>query len=80
MKKQSMKDGKGLKDMLRRCPRHGIHVCIQMETFYNGFVPSTRLMVDASSGGALLRKSYKECYDLVESIVFNSYQWPTERM
>lgn len=37
------------KDMLRSCPRHGIHVCIQMETFYNGFVPSTRLMVDTSS-------------------------------
>jgi len=30
-----------------------------METFYNELVPSTRLMLDVSSGGALLSKSYQ---------------------
>ena len=42
------------KDLLRRCPHHGIPICIQMETFYNGLLPPTRLMLDASVGGALL--------------------------
>jgi len=51
-----------------------------MKTFYNGLIPSTRLMLDVSSGGALLRKSYQECYDLVESITANSHPWVTERM
>ncbi|KAL5540766.1 hypothetical protein UlMin_044089 [Ulmus minor] len=68
------------KDLLRRCPHHGIPICIQMETFYNGLLPPTRLMLDASAGGALLNKSYAEAYELIESIAANSYQWPTSRI
>ncbi|KAL5554123.1 hypothetical protein UlMin_041524 [Ulmus minor] len=68
------------KDLLRRCPHYGIPICIQMETFYNGLLPPTRLMLDASAGGALLNKSYAEAYDLIESIAANSYQWPTSRI
>ncbi|KAH9781214.1 hypothetical protein KPL71_008370 [Citrus sinensis] len=30
------------KELLRRCPHHGIPCCIQLETFYNGLNPSTR--------------------------------------
>ncbi|KAL5569553.1 hypothetical protein UlMin_026128 [Ulmus minor] len=51
-----------------------------METFYNGLLPPTRLMLDASAGGALLNKSYAEAYELIESITVNSYQWPTSRI
>ncbi|KAL5574287.1 hypothetical protein UlMin_023884 [Ulmus minor] len=51
-----------------------------METFYNGLLPPTRLMLDASAGGALLNKSYAEAYDLIQSIAANSYQWPTSRI
>jgi hypothetical protein len=36
-------------------------------------------MLDASSGGALLSKSYTEGFDLIESITTNTYQWPTIR-
>ncbi|KAL5573431.1 hypothetical protein UlMin_023028 [Ulmus minor] len=49
-------------------------------TFYNGLLPPTRLMLDPSTGGALLNKSYAEAYDLIESIAANSYQWPTSRI
>ena len=51
-----------------------------METFYNGLLPPMRLMLDAFAGGALLNKSYVEVYELIESIVANSYQWPTPRL
>ena len=51
-----------------------------METFYNGLLPPTQLMLDAYVGGALLNKSYTEAYDLIESIAMNSYQWPTSRI
>ena len=37
-------------------------------------------MLDTSVGGALLKKSYAEAYDLIESIAANSYQWPTTRV
>ena len=67
------------KELLRRCPHHGIPCCIQLETFYNGLNPSTRLMVDASANRALLSKSYTEAYKILERIANNNYQWPSAR-
>ncbi|KAH9725432.1 hypothetical protein KPL70_007875 [Citrus sinensis] len=67
------------KELLRRCPHHGIPCCIQLETFYNGLNPSTRLMVDALANGALLSKSYTEAYEILERIANNNYQWPSAR-
>ncbi|KAH9704917.1 hypothetical protein KPL70_011661 [Citrus sinensis] len=67
------------KELFRRCPHHGIPCCIQLETFYNGLNPSTRLMVDASANGALLSKSYTEAYEILERIANNNYQWPSTR-
>ncbi|XP_024042922.1 uncharacterized protein LOC112099709 [Citrus clementina] len=66
-------------ELLRRCPHHGIPCCIQLETFYNGLNPSTRLMVDASANGALLSKSYTEAYEILKRIANNNYQWPSVR-
>ncbi|MCI41174.1 hypothetical protein A2U01_0062407, partial [Trifolium medium] len=67
------------KEMLRQCPHHGIPVCIQFETLYNGLTPSSKNMLDASSGGVLLSKSYTDGFVLIESITANTYQWPTSR-
>lgn len=67
------------KELLRQCPYHGIPICIKLETFYNGLVPSLRNMLDASNGGALLSKSYENSYRLIESITANTYQWPITR-
>ncbi|KAM6543139.1 hypothetical protein CsatB_007586 [Cannabis sativa] len=68
------------KELLRKCPHHGIPHCIQMETFYNGLNAHTRMVVDASANGALLAKSYNEAYDIIERISNNNYQWPTTRV
>ncbi|KAI5429921.1 hypothetical protein KIW84_034486 [Lathyrus oleraceus] len=51
-----------------------------LETFYNGLVPSSRNMLDTSSGGALLSKSYQEAYSLIESIITKTYQWPVTKV
>ncbi|XP_062085645.1 uncharacterized protein LOC133791745 [Humulus lupulus] len=48
------------KELLRKCPHHGIPHCIQMETFYNSLNTHTRMVVDASANGVLLAKSYNE--------------------
>ncbi|XP_062114094.1 uncharacterized protein LOC133825122 [Humulus lupulus] len=48
------------KDLLRKCPHHGIPHCIQMKTFYNGLNAYTRMVVDASANEALLAMSYNE--------------------
>ncbi|KAH9670524.1 hypothetical protein KPL70_017015 [Citrus sinensis] len=68
-----------LEDKSLRYPYHGIPCCIQLETFYNGLNPSTRLMVGASANGALLSKSYTEAYEILERIANNNYQWSSTR-
>ncbi|KAJ9561910.1 hypothetical protein OSB04_007070 [Centaurea solstitialis] len=40
------------KELLRKCPHHGIPYCIQLETFYNGLDTNARQMLDATAGGA----------------------------
>ena len=35
-------------------------------------------MVDAAAGGALMSKTHKAAYELLEELASN-YQWPTER-
>ena len=36
-------------------------------------------MVDASTNGLLLSKSYNEAYEILERIANNNYQWPSTR-
>ena len=52
---------------------------MQLETFYNGLNPTTRLMVYASANRALLSKSYNEAYEILERIANNTYQWQSTR-
>ena len=61
------------KELLKRCPHHGIPCCIQLETFYNGLNSSTRLMVDTSANRDLLSKSYNEAYEILKRIANNNY-------
>ncbi|KAK4259826.1 hypothetical protein QN277_006118 [Acacia crassicarpa] len=63
------------KDILRRCPQHGLVNWVQIEAFYKGLDTQTRSIVDASSGGSLLMKSYDEAYNLPERMAMNSHQW-----
>ncbi|KAI5384334.1 hypothetical protein KIW84_071373 [Lathyrus oleraceus] len=68
------------KDLFKQYPHHGISICIKLQTFYNGLVPSSRNMLDASSDGALLSQSYEEGYKLIERITTNTYQWMVSRV
>ncbi|XP_062094553.1 uncharacterized protein LOC133800570 [Humulus lupulus] len=67
------------KELLRKCPHHGIPHCIQMETFYNGLNASTRMVLDASTNGVILSKSCNEPYEILEQIANNNYQWSSAR-
>ena len=44
-------------ELLRRCPHHRLTRWMQVHTFYNGLNASTRTIVDASAGGALMKKT-----------------------
>ena len=67
------------KELLRKCPHHGIPHWIQMETFYNGLNGQTRTIVDASANGAILSKSYNEAYEIQQlSMVSRDSQCSSE--
>ena len=67
------------KDMIRRCPHHGLPEWLQVQTFYNGLNPQTRTVIDVAAGGALMDKSANEAFNLLEVMASNNYQWPNKR-
>ncbi|KAG9458218.1 hypothetical protein H6P81_002726 [Aristolochia fimbriata] len=67
------------KELIRKCPNHGIPRWMQMEIFYNGITVSTRTLIDAAVGGTMNKKTPNEVYELIEEMTSNMYQYPVER-
>ena len=59
------------KELLRKCPQHGISEIQQVSIFYNGVKPSTRMLIDASAGGSLSTKTAEEAMELIEVMASN---------
>ncbi|XP_062085819.1 uncharacterized protein LOC133791927 [Humulus lupulus] len=67
------------KELLRKCPHHGIVKWMLVDTFYNGLRGNTRTIIDVAAGGAFMSKSAHEAYELLEEMAMNNYNWPAER-
>ena len=67
-------------ELLRRCPHHRLTRWMQVHTFNNGLSDSTRTVVDASTGGTLMKKTTNQAYGIQEDMATNSNQWPRDRM
>ena len=50
-----------------------------MHTFYNGLGDSDRTIIDASAGGALMKKTTDQAYEILEDTTTNTNQWPRDR-
>ena len=50
-----------------------------MHTFYNGFSDSARTIIDASTGGALMKKTIDQAYEILEDTTTNTNLWPRDR-
>ncbi|MQM10725.1 hypothetical protein Taro_043622 [Colocasia esculenta] len=61
-----------LKELLRKCPHHGLSRWQIVKAFYEGLTESNRQMVDASCGGAFMTKSEDETYNLFDTLSENS--------
>ncbi|MQL89641.1 hypothetical protein Taro_022223 [Colocasia esculenta] len=61
-----------LKELLRKCPHHGLSRWQIVQTFYEGLTESNRQMVDALCGGAFMTKSEDETYNLFDTLSENS--------
>ena len=66
-------------ELLRKCPHHRLTRWMQVHTFYNGLRNTTRTMIDASAGGALMKKTTDQAYEILEDAATNTNQWPREK-
>ena len=53
---------------------------MQVHTFYNGLRDATRTVIDASAGGALMKKTMDQAYEILEEAATNTNQWPRDRI
>ena len=53
---------------------------MQVHTFYNGLRNATRTVIDASVGGALIKKTMDQAYEILEDAVTNTNQWPRDKI
>ena len=66
-------------ELLRKCSHHRLTRWMQVHTFYNGLRNATRTMIDASAGGALMKKTTNQAYEILEDAATNTNQWPREK-
>ena len=67
-------------ELLRKCPHHRLTRWMQVHSFYNGLRNATRTMIDASAGGALMKKTTDQAYKILEDATTNTNQWPREKV
>ena len=41
---------------------------------------ATRIVIDASAGGALMKKTTDQAYEILEDVATNTNQWPRDRI
>ena len=66
-------------ELLRRCPHHRLTRWMQVHTFSNGLRDVTRTVIDASTEGALIKKTTDQAYEILEDAATNTNQWPRDR-
>ena len=65
-------------ELLMRCPHHRLTKWMEVHTFYNGISDSARIIIDASTGGALMKKTTYQAYEILEDTTTNTNQWPRD--
>ena len=68
------------KELLRKCPHHGLPKWMIVHNIYNGLNGTSRIVIDASAGGSFMKKSEEEAYELLDDVATNNFQWPSERV
>ncbi|GKA54801.1 reverse transcriptase domain-containing protein, partial [Tanacetum coccineum] len=54
------------KDLLRKCPHHGISKLHQIDTFYNALTQSDQDSLNAAAGGNLLNRTPRDALTIIE--------------
>ena len=64
---------------MSRCPHHKLTKWMQVHAFYNGLSDSSRTIIEASAGDALMKKTTDQAYEILEDTTTNTNQWPRDR-
>ena len=67
-------------ELLRKCPHHRLTKWMQVHTLYNGLRNATRTVIDASAGGALMKKTTDQAYEILKDAATNTNQWPRDKI
>ena len=67
-------------ELLRKCPHHRLTRWMQVRTFYNSLRNATRTVIDASTGGSLMKKTKDQAYEILEDVATNTNQWPRDKI
>ena len=60
--------------MIRKVPYHGLLAWLEIQFFYNGLTPNTKMIIDAAVREALIGKERDEVCELLKEMASNSYQ------
>ena len=62
------------KVLLNKASNHGLPPWLEIQFFYNGLVPNTKMIIDATAGGALMSKNLEKVHKLLHEMSSNHYQ------
>ena len=63
------------KELVRKCPGHGLSEWVVLELFYKGLLPKSKRWVDMSASGALVGKDVDFVRKLLDNVEYNEHQW-----
>ena len=61
------------KELLRKCPKHGLVEWMQIQIFYNRLNVASKKMLDVSAEGSLRSKQLNAAQILIEEMGSNGY-------
>lgn len=67
------------KDLMRKCPHHGVELWVQCEIFYNGLELGNRQIIDNAAGGDFGTLTPRAGFELLEKMALKSYTQQTPR-
>ena len=69
---------KRFKELMKKCPQHGVEDQMQLTIFYNSLFPDAKVILDASAGGSFMMKTVSSAKKLLDDMASNHAKWQVE--
>jgi len=60
--------------LLRKCPNHGFEDIAQLNIFYNGLRPDTKMILDTTAGGTMMIVDVEQATRIIEALASTDHQ------